>query len=395
MPDPLDQLGVEFAADHAATRAQRAAAEMKEETETGSVQLRAFKAAIMDGATLEDAAEGTGIGMEEAKMHIADDPALAAKLSSTPEPKKTAAKKPKKDKASAAPEVTTEPAAEAIPPAPGEDAETVFDRRLDRLARIVEESDFDTGTALGDMRDCILDLFKHRPKVWSAMSAGEQQDTVRAVEKLGQQILRKVVLVIAQEESESIQATFLGQFTVKGEAIEAKIKIEHVDSDTLLQAYGLAGHKVVIVSADDKRFSSQRRDAPIDPDQPEIPLTFADDAPKAQAVAAAPPPPSDDSDLAGVEEGETETAIVEQVAAATETKFGEAGYKGDAPAEKTADDSAEVGVFDTARNEWLTSEDEDSWSADAGEAMTWDFERAKEIADAFEAPGEVVTRPIA
>lgn len=418
MSDALDQLGVQFAADHAAKKQDEARADApapkpaEPKKTAGSRQLTKFRKEIMAGATLEQAAEKAAIPLEEARLTAEDEPELKAKLAELAQKGQESADESSAPAASNSAENQPEPAPAStapaeVPAAPGEDAETVFDRRLERLSRIVEEAEFDTGTALGDLRDCILDLFKHRPKVWSAMSQSEQQDTVRAVEKLGQQIMRKMVLVIAQDESESIQGTLDPKFSVKGDTIELKVKVDHIDGDVLLLAYQLADHKVVLVSADDKRFSSQRRDVPTDPDQ--IPMTFADDKPKApRAIESAPPAapaPADDSDLADVAEGQTEKAAVETAVDAAEevpgvngAAYGTSGYKGDAPPEKPAEEQAValVGVFDTARGEWLTDEEggDDAWSADASQAKTWPYEQAKEIADAFEAPDEVIAKPL-
>lgn len=178
-------------------------------------------------------------------------------------------------------------AVQPTPPAPGEDAESVFDRRVERLGRIVEEADFDSGTALGDLRDCLIEVFKHRPKLWSAMTPSEQGDLSRHLQGVAKTVLRKVVTVIAQEESLTVDGVVAPQWSVKGDAIELKVKIDHVDGEVMMDVYKLAGHAVCIVSADDKRFASQRRDLPPADDQ--IKMAFADDAPAK--------PPADDSDL--------------------------------------------------------------------------------------------------
>ncbi len=418
MSDPLDKLGVQFAADHAAKKQEEAKADApapkaaEPKKTAGSRQLTKFRKEIEGGATLEAAAEKSAIGIEEARLIVADEPALKAKLDelaqkgqeqggegSAPNVSETGENRDENQAVDTAPA----PAADPVPAAPGEDAETVFDRRLERLNRIVEEAEFDTGTALGDLRDCIIDLFKHRPKVWSAMSQSEQQDTIRAVEKMGQQIMRKMVLVIAQDESESIQGTLDPKFSVKGDSIELKVKVDHIDGDVLLLAYELADHKVVLVSADDKRFSSQRRDVPTDPDQ--LPMTFADDKPKAPTEIKSTPPaapaPADDSDLAG---GEAEPAAVETAVAAAEegdvngAAYGTASNKDDAPTPKPEEEApnANVGVYDATRKEWLIDEDggDEAWTSNVADAKTWPYEQAKEIADAFEAPDEVIAKPI-
>lgn len=309
MPDPLDTLAVGVAEDAKAAKKRGKSAAAKKGDEAA--------AEALDAGSPPDEAEALGTVVEE-KVE----------------------------------EATTE-----APPSPGDDAESVFDRRLARLTRIVEEAEFDTGTVFGDMRDAILDLFKHRPKMWSAMSAGEQQDTVRHIEGLAKSILGKVVLVVAQDDSDTIQATLLGQFAVKNETIEAKLKIEHADSEVLLDLYQLAGHRVVIVSADDKRFMSTRRDPEIEPDQRDLGLP--------NNAEPQPKPPADDSDLAD-----------------------------------GADDDKAIdtwGVFDTDRKEWLIDENggDDGWTSAITDAGCWSYDDAKRLATDFAGGGEgVVPRQI-
>jgi hypothetical protein len=256
------------------------------------------------------------------------------------------------------------------PSPPGDDPESVFARRIARLERIVDEAEFESGTAFGDMRDTILDLFKHRPKLWSAMSAGEQQDLVRAVEALGKRILGKVVLVIAQEESDTIEGTLLGQFNVKGETIEAKLKIEHADPDVLNDVFRMAGHKIVIVSADDKRFMSARKPPVIEPDQ--LGMAFAGDA-KSPAPGPVESTPSGGEEVALADGADPESAVDK--------------------AKRAADPDDAFGVFDTDSKKWLAGEEDDAgWTVDVGEAVTWPHARATELAAEFESDGVVARR---
>jgi hypothetical protein len=316
-PDPLDALAIGVAEDHKATKrggkkAQAAAAEAKAEaTEAGSTK---------------EEAEALATVVEEKVEGATDAP---------------------------------------VPPAPGEDAETVFDRRLERLERLVEEADFETGSAFGDLRDVVVDLFKHRPKIWSMMSKSEQQDALRTIEAAAKRIITKVVLVVAQEDSDAIEATFLGNFTVKGDAIEAKVKIDSIDGDTLLDAYRLAGHRVMIISADDKRFMSARREVEVMDDQRSL---FGGDV---KETAAAPTPAQDpksepsDDDLAD----------------------GDAGPSAVEAAQDAATDGDDWGVYDSGGEEWLEAlpgtDEMDSWTGNSGSALRMTHEEAAKLADEY------------
>jgi len=292
-PDPIAALAVGLAADHKAEKAKA--------VENG------------EDADPEPAVEGNGDAPEGAEASAADTSSSDA-------------------------------VADPVPPAPGEDHEAVFNRRLDRLTTLVEEAEFESGTALGDMVETMTELFKHRPAVWSAMSASDQRDVVRHLQDVCKSILRKVVLVIAEEDSHTIQGTLMPAFAVKGEAIEGKLKIEGVNDDVMIDVYRLAGHRVVIVSADDKRFSSARREPQIMPDQNE--MRFADDGggkPSAPSeIRSEPPkPPADDADL--------------------------------------ADEEGTFGVHDAGADEWL-SQDRESWTDVKADAGKWSNEVAKGLA---------------
>lgn len=249
---------------------------------------------------------------------------------------------------------TVEETAEApvSPAAPGDDPETVFQRRLDRLTALVEDAEFESGTALGDLVECVVDLFKHRPALWSAMSQSDQRDLIRHVEGICKKALAKVVLVVAQEESETIEATLLGQFAVKGEAIEAKLKIEHADAEVVLDVYKLAGHRVVLINADDKRFSAKRGPGPVTmPDQPALEFER-----EPNAIRTAPP---GDADLAGEE-----------------------------PLFRVVDPEGEVNG-DEATALYLEA-DGVAWTPDAAEAGGWPYDKARELADTAQADVEPV-----
>ncbi len=243
-PDPLDTLAVGVAADHAAQKAGAKAG-----------------------------AEATAAGSTEE-----ESTALATVVE----------------------EAVADATATDDPPADDSDPETAFDRRIARLVRIVDEAEFSSGTARGDTRDVLIELFKARDKPWHMLDANERRDLAVHLDKIAQGIVRKIVLVVAEEDSPALQGTMLDKIAVTGEALEVKLKVEHVDKDVLLAAYNLAGSRVVIVSADDKRFSAERRPGPQGERQIDIP--FADAAPSAEKPEA----PADDSDLADGADDETD-----------------------------------------------------------------------------------------
>lgn len=160
--------------------------------------------------------------------------------------------------------------------APG-DVETEFDKRLNTLSKLAEEAEFESGSLVGDIRDGLLDVIKHRPKPWAQMLADEQRDLAKTLETIAKTVIRKIVFVIAEQDDVSVGAVLKGH-TVKGDTFVLKAEAKG-DEDTALQLFRLDGKEVVIISADATRFLKERKAVPIDPDQRA--LAFADPAPKA------------------------------------------------------------------------------------------------------------------
>lgn len=280
--------------------------------------------------------------------------------------RKTAARKGKPDRTEEA--VAEQARVEAERPAtnvPVEaDAETVFDRRMERFMTIVEEARFEAGNAFGILRDTILDLFKHRPSSWQGMDNQAQRDTIRAIEDASKDIIGKLVLVIAQEDCPTIHATMLDKLAVNGEAVEVKLKIEHVNADVLLDVYKMAGQRVVIVSADDRRFMGAKTTPKTDPDQPDLPIEAEPEpAPAEHPIAMT----IDDAALADGDDTPSGVDVAIQAAA--------------------ADPTLTHGVFDEMTTEWLAelndpgNGEDDVWTPDASRAKRMTEEEARRIAE--------------
>lgn len=176
-----------------------------------------------------------------------------------------------------------------------EDHVTQFERRVERLTEIALEAEFSGGSLVGDIRDALLDTFKHRPKPWSQMSQDEMRDMNKGLETIAKVLIRKIVLVVAEEDDVSVPATLKG-YSVKGDTFQLKVEASG-DEDVALELFRMDGHDVVILRADARRFHGQKREAEVIPDQAS--LGFADDEPK-----PAPDHPADDSDLSGDDDDE-------------------------------------------------------------------------------------------
>lgn len=181
------------------------------------------------------------------------------------------------------------PFVEGGKPAEAEDHITAHDRAMARLMAIAEEAEFDGGTLVGDLRDTLLDIIKSRPKPWSQTSNAEQRDLANALEAIAKLLVRRVTLVVAEQDEISVQAKLKG-YAVDGETFKLKV-VAQGDEETALGLFRMDGHDVLLISADSTRFNGQRRDVRTDPDQREIP--FAD-----PPAAEQPSHPADNSDLA-------------------------------------------------------------------------------------------------
>lgn len=255
------------------------------------------------------------------------------------------------------------------PAAPGDDAESVFDRRLARLTRLATEAEFESGTAFGDIRDLMLDQYKHQVKPWAQMTPSEKNTIVKHCESVAGIAIGKIVLVIAQEDSEIVQGTLDKKWTVNGESIELKVKLAEVHNDTLIDVLKLAGQRVVLVSADSKRFMSARRSQDQGDDQVAMQFEPAQ-KPEPKPETA---PVEEVSDAALADGDETESGVDRAIADAASTD------------ETTVDKP--FGVFDTIDAEWLQAvgegETASDWTGDTAEALTFTSEEAVKLAEEF------------
>lgn len=158
-----------------------------------------------------------------------------------------------------------EPAQEAEPR--GEDEQDGIN--TDALEAAAERAELIAGTLVGDMRDAMMEVFKHRPKPWSQMLAGEQKDVATALEYAAKRIVNKAVLALAAEDRPSIQAVFKGYADKAGE-LTGTVKFLNVQDDDVLALHRASGKTILLVVADSQGFTGQRREAEVDADQPDL-----------------------------------------------------------------------------------------------------------------------------
>ena len=141
---------------------------------------------------------------------------------------------------------------------------------LDRLSAIAEQAEFDPSTLAGDIRDTLLEIFKHRPKPWLAMTEEEQQDVGRALEYASREIVGKAVHGIRSEGFESPVRAILEGYTDKGD-VKATLKIKTMDDEdanhAIMTLHRARGKMVLITIASPDDYLGERRPFEAAPDQ--------------------------------------------------------------------------------------------------------------------------------
>jgi hypothetical protein len=173
------------------------------------------------------------------------------------------------------PEPDADLAGEGPDPAPKTDPEPEAEPRgenemdgvnTDALEAAAERAELIAASLVGDMRDAMMEVFKHRPKPWSQMLAGEQKDVATALEYAAKIVVNKAVLALAAEDRPSIKAVFKGYADKAGE-LTGTIKFVDVQDDDVLALHRASGKTILLVVADSQAFTGQRREADVQEDQ--------------------------------------------------------------------------------------------------------------------------------
>jgi hypothetical protein len=139
----------------------------------------------------------------------------------------------------------------------------------DAMEAAAEQAELIAGSLVGDIRDAMMEAFKHRPKPWSQMLAGEQADVAKAMEYAAKVVVNKAVLALAAEDRPSIQAVFKGYADKAGE-LTGTVKFLNVQDADVLALHRASGKTILLVVADSQAFSGQRRAPQVDADEAEL-----------------------------------------------------------------------------------------------------------------------------
>ena len=122
-------------------------------------------------------------------------------------------------------------------------------------------------TLTGDIRDWLLERFRHRQKPWQQMTEDEQRIMASEAECAAEELVRKAVQIIAANGRTALTAT-LDQVVIKG-GLKAVLTLSRYDEHRY-ELIDAQGTPVQIVVADAAPFEGERAEVQIDKDQPDL-----------------------------------------------------------------------------------------------------------------------------
>lgn len=142
---------------------------------------------------------------------------------------------------------------------------------LEKMEAIVGESLIESDTLAGDIRDCLLDIVKTRPKPWSQLTGAEQNDVARALEYAARDLVTKTVEAIAAKQAENNPIRAILESYVEKDGIKASLKIKTMgeeDAEAAVVSLHKARGKVVMITlASAQDFMGERGEFEAEPDQ--------------------------------------------------------------------------------------------------------------------------------
>lgn len=122
-------------------------------------------------------------------------------------------------------------------------------------------------TMKGDLRDHMLEIFKHRPKSWQEMTEAQQRDMASQIEDVVGRAIDKAVRTIAAD-GRPISLGKLEQITVKG-GIKAVVTLSGADKRRH-EIMDNVGKEVLVIVTGKENYQGQSGPAQVDPDQGDI-----------------------------------------------------------------------------------------------------------------------------
>lgn len=169
-----------------------------------------------------------------------------------------------------------------------EEVATAMDQ-IDQLADNLDLGD-DSGALVAELHLAFLDLMKHQPKPWSALTQAEQRDLSARLEHHATETVRLVAEAIARNGRDAVRCLLVG-FVDKGEDMKVELKVKAHDKGELEQAvlglHRARGKLVMLTVASVEDYRQTEIEDPSEPEQRALGFEAGSDE-----------HPDDDSDLA-------------------------------------------------------------------------------------------------
>jgi hypothetical protein len=166
---------------------------------------------------------------------------------------------------------------------------TAAQERFDALGETLDLGET-RGELVRNATAFVLEMFKHRPRVWDQMSKSEQQDLIKGVEHNCHELVRQIVEAVVAGRTDPVRCLFVG-FTDKGDDIKAELKLKAASKEDTERAvlffHRARGMHVLVDLASASEFHTEPANDESEEDQ--RPLGFE---------AGSDEHPEDDSDLA-------------------------------------------------------------------------------------------------
>jgi len=125
-----------------------------------------------------------------------------------------------------------------------------------------EETELNTESLRGDIRDRILTEFKHIPNVWQKMAESEQERLISRAQDIAGELVRKAVDIVAERGLPALPIE-VGKITIDGGACKGTFEC-YADDENLLRIRHLQGSRAMFVLASPDAFNGEKKPAETD-----------------------------------------------------------------------------------------------------------------------------------
>jgi hypothetical protein len=120
-----------------------------------------------------------------------------------------------------------------------------------------EETELNTESLRGDIRDRILTEFKHIPNVWPKMAESEQERLISRAQDIASELVRKAVDLVAERGLPALPIE-VGKITIDGGACKGMFEC-YADDENLLRIRHLQGSRAMFVLASPDAFNGEKK----------------------------------------------------------------------------------------------------------------------------------------